>query len=53
MSECSMPPAGSCAPPAINDYSGLNGGAFVCAASGQWAWRAMSYDEWKKLSGNG
>jgi hypothetical protein len=52
MSECSMPPAGACAPPAIDQYSGLNGGAFVCAASGQWAWRAMSYDEWKKLSGH-
>lgn len=51
MAECSMPPAGSCAQPAVDHYSGLNGGAFVCAASGQWAWRSMSYDEWKALSG--
>ncbi|WP_156744568.1 hypothetical protein [Mycobacterium sp. E740] len=47
MSECSMPPAGSCAQPAIDDYSGLNGGAFVCAASGQWAWRSMTYPQWQ------
>lgn len=52
MSECSMPPAGSCAQPAVDAFSGLNGGAFVCAASGQWAWRSMTYDEWKALSGN-
>lgn len=46
-----MPPAGSCVQPAVDNYSGLNGGAFVCAASGQWAWRAMSYPEWQALSG--
>lgn len=51
MAECSMPPPGSCAQPAVDDYSGLNGGAFVCAASGQWAWRAMTYPEWQALSG--
>ena len=47
MAECSMPPGDACAQPAIDDYSGLNGGAFVCAASGQWAWRAMTYPEWQ------
>ncbi|KUH88223.1 MULTISPECIES: hypothetical protein [unclassified Mycobacterium] len=47
IAECSMPPSGACAPPAIDDYSGLNGGAFVCAASGQWAWRSMTYAEWQ------
>jgi hypothetical protein len=47
MAECSMPPDGNCVQPAIDDFSGLNGGAFVCAASGQWAWRTMTYPEWQ------
>ncbi len=47
MAECSMPPSDTCVQPAINDYSGLNSGAFVCAASGQWAWRSMTYPEWE------
>ncbi len=44
--ECSKPPSGNCVQPAIDDFSGLNGGAFVCAASGQWAWRSMTYPQW-------
>lgn len=46
MAECTKPPAGNCAQPAIAAFSGLNGGAFVCAASGQWAWRSMDYPGW-------
>ena len=49
MSECTIPPAGGCTPPAIDAFSGLNGGAFVCAASGQWAWRSMTYPQWETL----
>lgn len=49
MAECSTPPSdGSCVQPAVDDYSGLNGGAFVCAASGLWAWRSMTYPEWQQ-----
>lgn len=46
MAECAMPPASPCAPGTISSFSGINGGAFYCTASGQWAWRAMDYTDW-------
>lgn len=47
MAECTMPPTDPCTiPGTLSGYRGMRGGAFVCTASGQWAWRDMGYTGW-------